>query len=1342
MTQSFNVLPSGDIENDGWTLVASSATTVWEILSAPVDDNCYVRCPSYRGGIEVSYPVDVTDLPDGAVIDSVTVFVRMKTNAGSGARSVTVNVLSADNRSRYTTRTLYATSTVTTYEVGTYSKDPLGRAWDIHRLNKLRCRFFSFNDFSDSIRVMSLYCRVNFHTRPTVTVTSPSGTVNTPSPTLTWAYSQTEGEPQKSAEYKVFTLTQTSASTFNPDTADPVYRGTTNGIANTLIIPTSLNNNDYKVYVRVTSIHNCVSAWALKQFAISAPAPGVPGDNNAGVAGVPGIGTPTVVPDNYTSSSAIRMTDTSNLLSVQQADFEIASDPLGFVGSNSTLARDTVNAYGNGIASLKVTASSAANMSTTSTKVEVYPGQPMTVRSQFLSAVTARTVSLTAQFYDEEFTLLGSPITASGTDSASTWTELVATGTSPATAKYAEVVASWTSPANTEVHYIDHVGLMYGANTAWSDGGHVSRNMLTSFLATGDDPAASVDAWVAANTGTTLTRVTNASISNPTGAHGDKCNQMTAATVSPSIAFRAAGTSGTSTIFNSTSAGTNFTLFKPTTPGTVVENDLMIAFVTSTEFGSINPPTGWTAVNTAAVNDGSTDIALWILKRTAGAADPASWTTGTLGTSSTRRSAVVVAYSGAANADSQFIAEAVHTETNEPKVAQTATINNTVANAWRIAAFAASDDHTMTMVANVTPPTTAPGISYVGRATAWVQQADTLSFTINKPSGVVSGDLMIASVLMSGFVSTVTTPAGWTLIRKSTVGSGDPHNESGTMVVYRRVAGGSEPNSWTSTHNDWGQPKTTQCVAYRNVDTSGSPLIAEGASTKAQGSSITTTSVTNTDSKAWRVCMFGGITSYSDSWSNGDVSERADDSSSLSGYYDTPLSVSDSNGTVSTGSHSRTASINSGSFVGAMSWIGLLKPLSSPPAAGANETERVDFQTGASSPWTDIGVYDSNGTVSTGQHSVYGIVTTSDSQGTNSMGTWIGLIRPASSVTGGTVATYPNTMIDISDVNEEATSLIDGKVTVMADFRGSAAGTPTLTMEFYRANQLIGSQSASGQAFDTSSFTKSWAVFDIPSGTTRLRPVLSALDRTVSDTVQFDRVAVMFGALADPNQEPQWRNGTSRNEHPVWSKPMIQYQENDGTGYGDWKLLSGQKALPPSYDLNTSQMFYVDHTIVPLNSRRYRVATMSYGLNGDFFASGYGPPSQEAIFESRTWWLKDIQDLSKNMQISVRWKDQTIDTANMATSFQPIGADFPVVITEGFKGDNFSLEIHCEQAEFTALMKLLGSGRTLILQSDIDKMWWVRPVGNISANILATGSRQERPRRYVTVTFAQVAPEE
>jgi hypothetical protein len=648
----------------------------------------------------------------------------------------------------------------------------------------------------------------------------------------------------------------------------------------------------------------------------------------------------------------------------------------------------------------------------------------------------------------------------------------------------------------------------------------------------------------------------------------------------------------------------------------------------------------------------------------------------------------------------------------------------------------------MAMVSNVTPTATVPAIAYVGKATPWSTASRTSSFTLNKPAGVQSGDLMIATVLFSGIVSTVNTPSGWTLVRKiTTAGSGQQDDGYLTSCIYRRTAGSSEPGDWTATHTDTPTyPKISQVVAYRNVDTSGNPLIDEDYDTDENRSSVGTNSVSNTNSKAWRVCSFGGLSTTGSTWTGGDVTERGDDKINSS-YFDAELSVSDSNGMVGTGSHSRTATLDSGSFKTGFGWIGLLKPLSSPPASGANETERVEFQTGSSNPWTDLGVYDSNGVVGTGQHALYGIVTTSDS-GTNSMASWIGLVKPASSAQGGEAAAYPSSMIDIDAVADNVLTLAENKLTMMADFLGSASGTPTLTAEFYRANQLISRQSASGNAFNSSEWVKSWAVFDVPSGTTRIRPVLSALDRAVSDTVQFDRVSVQLGSLADTTQEPQWRNGTARPEHPVWSHPVIEYQENDGTGYGEWKLLAGQVSLPPQYDLNTSQMFYVDHTIIPNYSRRYRVATKSYGLRGDVFSSGFGPASQEAIFESRAWWLKDIQDLSKNMQVSVRWKDQQVDTTNMASSFQPIGSQYPVVITEGFKGDSFSMELHCESSEFTALMELLNSGRTLILQSDIDRMWWVRPVGNISASILATGTRQERPRRYVTVTFVQVAPEE
>lgn len=1339
MARSFEFLPDGDIENDGWTIVGGSATTVNEVLGSYYDD-CYVRVPRYRGGIEVKFPFDYspTQFPTGAIIDSVTVRIRMQTAAGSGARGVTVNMLSTDNRSRYTTRTIYATGNLPDdgVEVGTYAKDPLGRAWDIHRLNKLRLRLFSSNNLEDSVRVYGLWVVVNFHTKPSCVITSPAGTVNSPSPQVAWTYIQEDGDPQKKAEYKIFPLTLANTSTFSVETAEPIYSATVTGIANEVTLPTSLNNGDYKIFVRVTSNHGAQSSWASKQFTLSAPAPGVPGDNNAGLAGVPGVGTPTVIPDNYTSSAAIRMQDSSNLLSVQQADFEIASDPLGYVSTNALLARDTAHAFAEGVASMSITAVAGGDAVATSTPIEVHPSQPVTLRGQFLADDTGRDVTLAVEFLDETWALVGT-VTADDTDTSDTWLELVATGTTPATAKYARVVATVIGTAAEEVHYVDHVGLMYGTNTAWSDGGHMSRNLLTSYMATGDDPESLADAWVSANVATTIQRVTVED--SPVGQQGVKAHQMTCVPVSPTIEYLGIAS------WNSVTTGRNYTLTKPTgsSPLPIQDNDLLIAFVTSSVHCSITPPPGWSTVASASIDDGNEDVALHVLKRTALASDPGTWETGSLSADSTRRSAVVVAYRGAAHADEQFLADAVRTDATGALVHKTATVTNTDANAWRIAAFAATDDVTGgAFTANVNPPSNnPPPITYVGKATTWVSTSSTNSFTVNKPAGVQSGDLMIASACFSGEMTAAPTLTGWTLVEHSIekMDDGGVRSGSSTMFVWRRAAGVSEPNSWTASHANYGKPRITQAVAYRNVDVAN-PFIAESSAKKTNSTTVATPTITNDNSKAWRVTIFGASTGNPASWNTVDVTERVDGSSSLTSSPDTVLSIQDSNGMVSTGSHSRTGKL-SASFFTASAWIGLLRPLSTGPTPGAGESERFDNRYGSGTPWLTPAVYDSNGGVPLGQTEVYGTFASSDGAA-NSVASWIGLLKPATSTEGGIISAAPNAAIDLDKVDDEVFRLAGMRATVMSDFRGSSSGTPTLAVEFYRGNQLIGRESAVGRAFGTDAFVKSWASFDIPEGTTRMRPVLSALDRESGDTVQFDRVGLIFGAPDDPLVEPQWRNGTSRPEHPVWSKPVIEYQENDGTGWSEWRLLAGQRTLPPQYDLNTSQMFYVDHTVVPIYSRRYRVSTMSYGLNGDVFSSGFGPASQEAVFESRTWWLKDIQDLSRNMQITVKWGDQQIDTTNMSTAFQPLGEDFPVVITEGFKGDSFPLEIHCESAEFTALMDLLSSGRTLILQSDIDRMWWVRPVGNIQAKILATGSRQERPRRYVSVTFVQVAPEE
>lgn len=1342
MTFNFTVVPAGDVENDGWTYVSADATRIWEILGH-FEDDCFIRCPSYRGGISVRFPTDVEDLPAGAIIDSITVFIRMKTNAGSGPRAVTVNVRSRENRSRYTTRTLYADNTFTTYEVATYQNDPLGHPWTIHRLNKLELRIFSRNDLFDSVQISQLYIKVNFHTRPTVAVTAPTGTVFTPSPTVAWNYSQEEGEPQSRAEYKVFTAAQVETATFSPITEPPIFRGEVQGERTDDVLPTSLNPDDYYVYVKVYSQFEAGSEWVGKAFTVQGPAPGVPGDDNAGIAGTPGIGRPSVVPDSFTSSAVLKMRDSSNLLSVQQADFEIATDPVEYTGTNCTPVRTTERSFPPGVASLKILAESTADTTASSTLIEIAELSPLVGRAQVRASSTARTVTLTVDFYDADFSLLAGSLTASGSDSSSTWTEFVtAAGSSPASTRYAKVSITVAAQANGEVHYVDHVGLMYGADTAWSDGGHVSHNMLSAHLATGDGPVAT-NTWITQNSATT---VAQAAVTG-TGSHGTDMMQMTAVAVAASIGHRATGT-----VFTTPTSGLNYTLNKP---AGVADNDLLLAFVTSNTTGGILPPTGWTFVNSASIEDVDGDIVLHVLKKTGLAADPATWTDGELDVSSTRRTAVVVAYSGAANSDAQFISESIALSGSGDLIHQTAVVSNNDPNAWRVAAFAASDNASgANFTANEDAPVSgdAGDISYVGPSNHWINESAGTTFTINKPDNVQEGDLLLASVgLGENFTSAnITPPSGWTIVRVVT----QPTNTSEgglSMAIMGKTAGAGEPNSWSGSTDETAQPRMSQCVAYRGADDFANQFIDEDESDVSDHFELNTATITNTDSKAWRLSVWAALTPSGDNFPSYLVTEnkqRNDNTTSRSGIADVAVSMWDSNGPVGTGDHKRKGEIQGSEAYGMTSWIALIKPLPAEdvPAPGAGETERVDNNNGSSDPWISTAVYDSNGVAPVGSQSLYGAFDPGTGSDADAIASWIGIIRPATAVEAGVVAAKATSPVEISNIDPLVMDLAENKVTLVSSFLGSSAGVPMLKVGFYQANQLLSEAVATGTGFNSSFWVKSWAEFSIPEGTTRIMPILGAYSRAVGDTVSFDRVGLMLGGLTSDEEggvlEPVWRNGTSRDEHPVWSVPVFECADDDGSGYGPFEPLAGQKINPPFYGPRSGQLEYVDHTIVPLNNRRYRVQTLSYGLSGDTFASGFGPESEEAAFGALNWWLKDLRDLSLNMQLKVKAEPLQVGTVNTAAVFQPLGEDYPIVISEGYKADGVQLTMIMNREEHADLKRILNSRRTLLLQSDIDHSWWVRAVGNLEVETQLTAKRTVDPLRFVKVTFIEVKPEE
>jgi hypothetical protein len=1323
---TYTVVADADYRNESWTLGGGvvTLTSAWN----NDDDAKYASCPSNRGRAAVRFPVDISsaNIPDGSVITSVTIMIRVRKTV-SDSKSVTVNVLSTENTARYTSRTLYPTTTFTNYEVGTYTTDPVGKAWDKARLNKLAVQVFSYSvPPNDGVRVAKLYAVINYKDRPTVTVTLPTGTVTSPSPTVAWTYAQTDGDLQASAEYKVFTAAQVAATSFNPDTSTAAYSGSVTGDLTSFKLPTSLTPDSYYLYVRVTSVFGSKSTWNSRAFTLSGAAPGVPGGGVGGIGTGGGGGFESVIADSATSNAYLTLRDGSNLLSVQQASFETSGDSLGYTSTNANLTWDT-NEFYQGIASMKLSSVASGDMKATSSYIEVAAGAAVTARAQVKAAANARTVWLHILFYDEAFTYIGaSTASVSAADSTTTYTEYVVNGTAPAAVDgevYAQVqIEVKATGGAAEVHNVDQVGLMYGTNSQWSHGGHMSRNILSSAASDADEPI-TVEPFAAANGASTVSRVT----ATGTGSEGSKMFQMAYVGTSPTVSFVATGTS-----FAATSSGTGFTLNKP---AGLADGDLLVAYVAA-DAGVVtqaNAPSGWTVVN--AVDSGGTAATLSILMRDGLAADPATWV-GNMSVTGIRRRATVVAYRGAAAVSAQLLTQSLTSSVAGSAVPTTPSLSNAVATAWRLSAFAVRDDTATagSMTANISPPSTPAPIAYVGKGTNWWYGGAIGTYQVNKPSGVASGDLMLAFASFSG-TATPTAPSGWTQIRRITksTGGGDDHSGSLTFVIWRKIAGGSEPASWTTAYTGTGTPLMTQSVAYRNVD-STTPILAESFDSEFSNSTDSGT-VTNTKSTAWRVCAFTFTTNYGEYTSSNEVTERADNRTDVGGHPDIQIGVYDSNGTVSTGSHSRWGSVTSGNSAwSAVGWIGLLNPTAA-VSPGANETERQDAGAAAATTNLTLAVYDSNAVAVTGSQKVYGSYTPVSGTTVNGTASWIGFLLPAAPAVGGEVGANLVTPVDISDVDAAVIDRAAGKVTFQSAFLGSTAGAPYLKLYFYNGNELIATRIAEGQAFNTTTWVKSAATFDIPTGTTRIGCGVTATDREVGDNVWFDRVSIGFGDAT------VWRRGTGRDEHPIFNVPALEYAEDTGDGYGDWKTLGGSEQALLKYDQETGLVTFVDQMLTPLAKRKYRAKTLSYGLAGDVFSSGYGDESDEISLVGQEWWIKDPADPLAALQIKVKAEPLSVTTASTAAVFQPLGADRPVVLTEGYKGDTFSITVECDRLQYAAIKRMLNARKTLFLQSNLDNAWWVRPIGDIGSDTQLTHNMWEDPLRFVRLTFTEVDPE-
>ena len=115
------------------------------------------------------------------------------------------------------------------------------------------------------------------------------------------------------------------------------------------------------------------------------------------------------------------------------------------------------------------------------------------------------------------------------------------------------------------------------------------------------------------------------------------------------------------------------------------------------------------------------------------------------------------------------------------------------------------------------------------------------TLTINKPTGTVQDDVMIASIGVRPNTATITPPSGWTLVRRIN----NTNATASSLAVYSRVAGASEPASYAWTF-DTSAGSAGGIQTFSGVDTTN-PIDVENGQNTASGLTHATPDVTTTE---------------------------------------------------------------------------------------------------------------------------------------------------------------------------------------------------------------------------------------------------------------------------------------------------------------------------------------------------------------------------------------------------------------------------------------------------------------------------------------------------------------
>lgn len=327
--------------------------------------------------------------------------------------------------------------------------------------------FYGFGDLE--MRIYEISLEISTNTIPTVT-TSPTGTVSTTTqPAITVTYSDIDGDVPDREEVKIFDSAHYSAVGFDPATSTAVFsqigpRNSTSASFSYLVTPPfNLNNGaSYKAYARLRQAADGVwSDWGSSLFTISLDAPlapiltGVVLDSQAGV--------------------QLSVASTDNILTANQASFELGTTAGWSAGSGSTIAVSTSQGV-DGTDSMTVTRTSTTGIAnafiSSSARATVAVGKQYTGLASFKAATTGRSCTVSLLWFDSTGTQIGSATGGSAiTDTTGGWTQATVIGTAPTGATTVELDVSVGAVPQNEIHFVDRTGIMPGNTTIWGLGG-------------------------------------------------------------------------------------------------------------------------------------------------------------------------------------------------------------------------------------------------------------------------------------------------------------------------------------------------------------------------------------------------------------------------------------------------------------------------------------------------------------------------------------------------------------------------------------------------------------------------------------------------------------------------------------------------------------------------------------------------------------------------------------------------------------------------------------------------------------------------------------------------------